>query len=442
MPITIDCFKAYDVRGRIPDQLNEDVAYRIANATAEFLDARKVVLGRDIRLSSAELADAVAADIGLGGTEMVYFATGHLGADGGIMVTASHNPADYNGLKLVREEAKPISGSTGLEDIRRLAEGDSRRTAATKGQRTPVDIRADYIEKLLSFVDVGALKPLKLVVNAGNGGAGMVVDLLEPGLPFDFVKIHHEPDGTFPNGVPNPMLEENRVPTIEAISQHGANFGIAWDGDFDRCFFFDENGRFIEGYYIVGLLAESVLAVHPGSAIIYDPRLVWNTLDTVSRSGGRAVQSKSGHSFIKEVMRREDAIYGGEMSAHHYFRDFYYADSGMIPWLLVAAIVSHSGQSLSTLVDDCMLRYPSSGEINREVADAGEAIRVIGERYGPESVAVDETDGVSIEMENWRFNLRASNTEPVIRLNVESRGDTQLMQEKTAELLALIDTLG
>ena len=217
MPITIDCFKAYDVRGRIPDQLNEDVAYRIANATAEFLDARKVVLGRDIRLSSAELADAVAAglvdagvevlDIGLGGTEMVYFATGHLGADGGIMVTASHNPADYNGLKLVREEAKPISGSTGLEDIRRLAEGDSRRTAATKGQRTPVDIRADYVEKLLSFVDVGALKPLKLVVNAGNGGAGMVVDLLEPGLPFDFIKIHHEPDGTFPNGVPNPMLE-------------------------------------------------------------------------------------------------------------------------------------------------------------------------------------------------------------------------------------------
>jgi phosphomannomutase len=451
MPITIDCFKAYDVRGRIPDQLNNNVAYRIANATAQFLDARKVVLGRDIRLSSAELADAVAdgltdagvevLDIGLGGTEMVYFATGHLGADGGIMVTASHNPADYNGLKMVREEARPISGSTGLEDIRQLAEGDSRRVAKAKGGRKLVDVRPQYVDKLLSFVDVDAMKPLKLVVDAGNGGAGLIVDLLEPKLPFKFVKIHHEPDGTFPNGVPNPMLEENRSSTIEAIREHEADIGIAWDGDFDRCFFFDENGRFIEGYYIVGLLAESMLAAHPSSAIIYDPRLVWNTQETVSKFGGRAVQSKSGHSFIKDVMRREDAIYGGEMSAHHYFREFYYADSGMIPWLLVAAIVSQSGQSLSTLVDDCMARYPSSGEINREVSDAGEAIRVIDERYRPQAMSVDNTDGVSIEMENWRFNLRASNTEPVIRLNVESRGDPQLMQAKTSELLALIDTL-
>ena len=452
MPIKIDCFKAYDVRGRIPDQLNDDVARRIANATAEFLGARKVVLGRDIRLSSAELADAVAAgltdagvevlDIGLGGTEMVYFATGHLGADGGIMVTASHNPADYNGLKLVREEARPISGSTGLDDIRRLAEGDERRLAGTKGQRRSVDIRAAYVEKLLGFVDVGALEPLKLVANPGNGGAGIIVDLLESSLPFEFVKLHHEPDGTFPNGVPNPMLEENRASTVAAIREHGADFGIAWDGDFDRCFFFDENGRFIEGYYIVGLLAESMLATNPGAAIVYDPRLVWNTLETVKRFGGRAVQSQSGHSFIKDVMRREDAIYGGEMSAHHYFRDFYYADSGMIPWLLVAAIVSQRGQSLSQLVDDCMARYPSSGEINRQVADAGAAIRAIGERYAPAALSVDETDGVSIEMRDWRFNLRASNTEPVIRLNVESRGDTRLMQEKTKELLALIDTLG
>jgi phosphomannomutase len=452
MPITIDCFKAYDVRGRIPDQLNDNVAYRIANATAEFLGARKVVLGRDIRLSSAELADAVAAgladagvevlDIGLGGTEMVYFATGHLGADGGIMVTASHNPADYNGLKLVREEARPISGSTGLEDIRRLAEGDERLRAGTRGQRRSIDVRAAYVEKLLSFVDTASLEPLKLVANPGNGGAGLIVDLLESSLPFEFVKLHHEPDGTFPNGVPNPMLEENRLTTIEAIRAHGADFGIAWDGDFDRCFFFDENGRFIEGYYIVGLLAESMLATNPGAAIVYDPRLVWNTVETVKRFGGRAVQSKSGHSFIKEVMRSEDAIYGGEMSAHHYFRDFYYADSGMIPWLLVAAIVSQSGKSLSKLVDDCMARYPSSGEINREVADAGAAIRTIGERYAPGAVSVDETDGVSIEMQEWRFNLRASNTEPVIRLNVESRGDTELMREKTAELLALIDTLG
>ena len=452
MPITIDCFKAYDVRGRIPDQLNDDIAYRIGNATAEFLDARKIVLGRDIRLSSAELADAVAAglmdagvevlDIGLGGTEMVYFATGHLGADGGIMVTASHNPADYNGLKLVREEARPISGSTGLEQIRQLAEGDERRRGDAEGQRRSVDIRSEYVAKLLSFVDTASLEPLKLVANPGNGGAGLIVDLLEPSLPFEFVKLHHEPDGTFPNGVPNPMLEENRASTIEAIREHGADFGIAWDGDFDRCFFFDENGRFIEGYYIVGLLAESMLATNPGAAIVYDPRLVWNTLETVGKFGGRPVQSKSGHSFIKEVMRGEDAIYGGEMSAHHYFRDFYYADSGMVPWLLVSAIVSQSGQSLSKLVDDCMARYPSSGEINREVADAGAAIRAIRDRYARDAVSVDETDGVSIEMKDWRFNLRASNTEPVIRLNVESRGDTRLMQEKTGELLGLIDTLG
>ena len=452
MPISITSFKAYDIRGRIPDQLNPDIAYRIANATAAFLGARQIVLGRDIRLSSAEIADAVAKgltdagvevlDIGLGGTEMVYFATGHLGADGGIMVTASHNPADYNGMKLVREEAKPISGATGLEDIRKIAEGDERLTSETPGQRRDVDIQSDYVEKLLSFVDIDKLNPLKLVVNAGNGGAGLTIDLLESRLPFEFIKIHHEPDGTFPNGVPNPMIEENRQSTIDAIRDHGADFGIAWDGDFDRCFFFDEHGRFIEGYYIVGLLAESMLAVHPGAAIIYDPRLIWNTLDTVKRFGGRAVQSKSGHSFIKEVMRAEDAIYGGEMSAHHYFHDFYYADSGMIPWLLVAQIVSQRGQSLSGLVDECMARYPSSGEINREVADAAAAIRALGEQYQGDAVSVDDTDGVSIELADWRFNLRASNTEPVIRLNVESRGDQQLMQEKTAELLQHLDSIG
>lgn len=452
MAIKIDCFKAYDIRGQIPDQLNSDIAYRIANATAQFLGARQVVLGRDIRLSSGEIADAVAAgltdagvdvlDIGLGGTEMVYFATGHLAADGGIMVTASHNPADYNGLKLVREESKPISGVTGLEDIREIAEQDERLVVDKKGQRREIDVQSDYIGKLLSLVDVDALQPLKIVVNAGNGGAGGTIDRLESLLPFQFVKLHHEPDGNFPNGVPNPMLEENRLPTIDAIRDSGADFGVAWDGDFDRCFFFDENGRFIEGYYIVGLLAESTLSAHPGAAIIYDPRLTWNTLETVSKYGGRAVQSKSGHSFIKEVMRKEDAAYGGEMSAHHYFREFFYCDSGMIPWLLVAQIVSKSGQSLSSLVDDCMARYPSSGEINRQVANAEAAINTIGEQYRQSALSVDETDGISIEFENWRFNLRASNTEPVIRLNVESRGDAQLMQDKTAELLAVIDTQG
>ena len=434
MTITIDCFKAYDVRGRIPDQLNAEIAYRIANAMAEYLDARRIVICRDIRLSSNELAESVAdgladagvdvLDIGIGGTEMVYFATSELGADGGIMVTASHNPADYNGLKLVREESRPISADTGLEDIRRIAEEDSRRIAASKGSRTNVDIADRYVQKLLSFVDIGSLRPLKIVVNAGNGAAGPTVDRIEPHLPFEFVKIHHEPNGEFPNGIPNPMLEENRAPTIAAVKDHGADLAIAWDGDFDRCFFFDENGRFIEGYYLVGLLAKSLLADNEGAAVVYDPRLTWNTLETVLASGGRAVQSKSGHSFIKEVMRREDAVYGGEMSAHHYFRDFYYCDSGMIPWLLV---------------DACMQRFPASGEINREVSDAQAAIAIVKSNYAADAMRIDETDGVSIEFSDWRFNLRASNTEPVIRLNVESRGDESLMRKKTAEVLALLE---
>jgi phosphomannomutase/phosphomannomutase/phosphoglucomutase len=451
MSIDINCFKAYDIRGRIPDELNDDVAYRVGNATAEFLDAKRIVLGRDIRQSSDELADAVTRglaeagvevlDIGLGGTEMVYFATGHLEADGGIMVTASHNPADYNGLKLVRVESRPISGDTGLEDIRKIAEGDQRRVAASPGSRTTVDIGKAYREKLLSFVDVDKLKPLKIVVNAGNGGAGLTIDALESSLPIEFIKIHHEPDGSFPNGVPNPMLEENRQPTIDAILEHNADFGIAWDGDFDRCFFFDENGRFLEGYYVVGLLAEALLKQSPGSAIIYDPRLTWNTLETVAANGGRAVQSKSGHSFIKEVMRNEDAAYGGEMSAHHYFRDFFYCDSGMVPWLVVAEIVSKKGQPLSALVDDCIARYPASGEINRKVADAGEAIAEISRRFEESADSVDTTDGVSMEFADWRFNLRASNTEPVIRLNVETRANQGLLDEKVGELLSMLDAL-
>ncbi len=452
MSITIDCFKAYDVRGRIPDQLNADVAYRIGSATAEYLGAKSIVLCRDIRHSSDELSAAVAKglteagcyvlDIGVGGTEMVYFGTSELGADGGIMVTASHNPADYNGLKMVREDSKPISGDTGLEDIRRIAERDERLTGDAPGQHRNVDVTDDYIAKLLSFVDAAALRDLNIVVNAGNGAAGPTLDLLEPHLPFTFHKVHHEPDGDFPNGVPNPMLVENRAPTIDAIRDTKADLGIAWDGDFDRCFFFDENGRFIEGYYLVGLLARSMLAGNPGAAVIYDPRLVWNTIETVTALGGRPVQSKSGHSFIKEIMRNEDAVYGGEMSAHHYFRDFYYCDSGMVPWLLVAQLLCESGTSFSSLVDAAMEKYPTSGEINREVPDAGEAIRLISERYEADAESVDRTDGVSMAFADWRFNLRASNTEPVIRLNIESRGDEQLMAGKRDELLAILDGLG
>jgi phosphomannomutase/phosphomannomutase/phosphoglucomutase len=448
---TIDCFKAYDVRGRIPDQLNPDIAYRIGNATAEYLEAKSVVVCRDIRHSSDELSAAVARglteagcdvlDIGVGGTEMVYFGTSELGADGGIMVTASHNPADYNGLKMVRSESRPISGDSGLEDIRKIAERDDRLVAKTQGEIRKVDVTEDYIGKLLSFVDTAALAPLKIVVNAGNGAAGPTLDLLESHLPFEFIKLHHEPDGDFPNGVPNPMIVENRTPTINTIRDYGADLGIAWDGDFDRCFFFDENGRFIEGYYVVGLLAQSLLAGREGEAVIYDPRLVWNTIEVVAALGGRAVQSKSGHSFIKEVMRAEDAVYGGEMSAHHYFRDFYYSDSGMVPWLLVAQLLSESGKSLSSHVDACMRNFPTSGEINREVPDAAAAIELISNHYEDSAESIDRVDGVSMSFGSWRFNLRASNTEPVIRLNVETRADAQLMTDKRDELLALLDAL-
>jgi phosphomannomutase len=451
MPIQIDCFKAYDIRGQIPNELNADIAYRIGNAMVEFLDARRVVVGRDIRLSSEEFMQAVSRgireagaevlDIGLGGTEMVYFATSHLKADGGIMITASHNPADYNGLKLVRKDSRPISGDTGLKDIRKVAEQDERLTADNEEIHTPVDIFDDYISHLMTYIDVEKLRPLKIVVNAGNGGASIALDGLEKHLPFEFTKIHHEPDGSFPNGVPNPMLEENRQPTIDAIKECGADFGIAWDGDFDRCFFFDENGRFIEGYYIVGLLAQAQLEIEPGAAIVYDPRLVWNTQEIARQYGGRAVQSKSGHSFMKEVMREQDAVYGGEMSAHHYFRNFFYCDSGMIPWLLVAQLVSGRGARLSQLVDERMERFPASGEINRKVADSALAIQAIRDRYAPDASEIDETDGISLEFDQWRFNLRASNTEPVIRLNVESRANETLMQAKVREILSLLDKM-
>ena len=451
MPIHIDCFKAYDIRGQIPNQLNAEIAYRIGNATVEYLGANSIVLGRDIRLSSEELANAIAAgindagadviDIGLCGTEVVYFATGDLEADGGIMVTASHNPADYNGLKLVREQSKPISADTGLFDIQRLAEGDRRRKSADSGKRTDKDIAERYVDRLLSFIDVSVLKPLKIVSNAGNGGAGMALDLLEPHLPFEFVKVHHKPDGNFPNGVPNPMLEENRAPTVDAIKQSGADFGIAWDGDYDRCFFFDATGRFIEGYYIVGLLAEALLEKSPSSSIIYDPRLTWNTLEIVAAAGGKAIQSKAGHSFIKQVMRRHDAVYGGEMSAHHYFRDFFYCDSGMIPWLLVAQLVSMYGKRLSELVNDRIKLFPASGEINRKVADASRAIEEISNLYAADARSIDKTDGISLEFDEWRFNLRASNTEPVIRLNVESRANEALMREKVNDILGELDRM-
>jgi len=456
----LSCFKAYDIRGRIPDELNVDVAYRIGRAYAENIKPNRVIVGRDIRLSSNEMADAVIQglqdagvnvyDIGLCGTEEVYYATfaytdAGKSMDGGIMVTASHNPKDYNGMKLVREQSKPVSGDTGLNDIKLLAEAnDFAAPVAERGTVTAVSIGADYTKHLLGYINPLALKPLKVVVNAGNGAAGHAIDWLEAALqkvmpqPLEFIKLHHEPDGHFPNGIPNPLLIENRDSTIDAIKEQGADLGIAWDGDFDRCFVFDETGRFIEGYYIVGLLAEAFLKQNPGEKIVHDPRLTWNTIDIVSSMSGIAVQSKTGHAFIKERMRLEDAVYGGEMSAHHYFRDFSYCDSGMIPWLLVIELMSKSGKKLSQLVDERMLLFPASGEINRTIAQPEAAIEVVKKHYEKEAQVVDYTDGLSMEFGNWRFNLRCSNTEPLVRLNVESRGDEALMQAKTEELLALL----
>lgn len=441
-------FKAYDYRGRIPTELNAEVAYRIGRAYAEFLKPKRVIVGRDIRKSSEELCAALTQglldsgvdvyDIGLCGTEVVYFATFSEGLDGGIMVTASHNPPDYNGMKFVREQSRPISGDTGLKDIQRIAESNNFATPAKPGTRHTLDVSNKYIDHLLSYLDASKLKPLKIVVNAGNGGAGLIVDQLEAHLPFEFIKINHQPDGSFPSGVPNPMLEQNRVATIEAIKQHNADCGVAWDGDYDRCFLFDENGNFIEGYYIVGLLASVFLKQEQGARIVHDPRLTWATTDMVASLGGKAVMSKSGHAFMKDVMRQADAIYGGEMSAHHYFRRFGYCDTGQIPWLLVAQILCDTGKTLSQLVGERIAMFPASGEINRKVADAKATIARVQAKYESGAKAIDFTDGLSIEFDDWRFNLRSSNTEPLIRLNVESRGNEALMKSRTAELLQMI----
>jgi phosphomannomutase len=447
----LTAFKAYDVRGRMPDELNESLARDIGRAYAAFVKPKRVAVGYDIRLSSPALATALKAglkeggtdvlDIGLWGTEGVYYATFAEKLDGGIMVTASHNPPDYNGMKFVREESRPISADTGLKDMAAFIEsGKLPPPAAKPGTESKLDVRKSYVDHVLGYVDVKKLRKLKVVVNAGNGGAGLMVDQLAPHLPFDFVKLNHDPDGTFPNGVPNPMLEENRQATSDAVRRNGADVGLAWDGDYDRCFFFDEQGTFIEGYYLVGLLAEVFLKREPGARIVHDPRLTWNTIDIVKKFGGEPVLCKSGHAFIKAKMREVDGAYGGEMSAHHYFRKFAYCDSGMIPWLLVLQTLCERGQTLSQLVGERMRLFPASGEINRHLkTDAKAVLARVQKLYEKSALSVDFTDGLSVEFADWRFNLRGSNTEPLVRLNVESRANEALMQEKTRELLALLD---
>ena len=447
---SLSCFKAYDVRGRVPEELDEDLAFKIGQAFVAFLKANRVVVGNDVRLSSKDLTEALSQglttggaevlNIGLCGTEEVYFATGALKADGGIMVTASHNPAEYNGMKFVREQARPISGDTGLVQIRNMVRAGSFLKRSASGSIRRQDIRDQYIDHILGYIEPDSLQPLKAVVNAGNGCAGPVIDLLEKRLPLELFKLQHDPDGTFPHGVPNPLLPENRQNTSKAVLEEKADIGIAWDGDFDRCFLFDERGSFIEGYYLVGLLAEEILRQGKGSRkIIHDPRLIWNTRDIVIREGGIPVMAKTGHAFIKDRMRLEDAIYGGEMSGHHYFRDFNYCDSGMIPWLLVWQLMSRENMTLSRMIAERMALYPVSGEINRTVADADEVLKRIELHFQDIPCEKDYTDGLSVACENFRVNVRKSNTEPVLRLNVESRGDRELMETKTKELLQLIE---
>ena len=447
---SLTCFKAYDIRGKVPEELNAGLARKIGRSFAVVYNLKKVVVGRDIRLSSEELVQALISglrdmgayvlDLGLCGTEEIYhaaFSREPDGVDGGVIVTASHNPADYNGMKFVVRGARPVTGESGLKEMAQLiAAGTVPEPDAAPGQLECINNKQHYVQHLLSYIDTKKLKPLKVVVNSGNGCAGAIVDLLAAHLPFQFIRVYHEPDGTFPHGVPNPLLPEKRAETARMVQDHGADLGIAWDGDFDRCFFWDEQGNFIEGYYLVGLLAGEMLKKEPGGNILYDPRLTWNTEEQVRRLGGVPIMTRTGHAFIKERMRQENAVYGGEMSAHHYFKDFGYCDSGMIPWLLVSAMLCRQGRKLSELVADRIVAFPVSGEINNRVADPNAVIALIEKKYSDGQK--DYTDGLSIAYPEFRFNIRKSNTEPLLRLNVESRGDIRLLQEKTAELLSFI----
>lgn len=453
---SLTCFKAYDIRGRLGTELNEDIAYRIGRAYGQIYQPKTIVVGSDIRETSEGLKQATARglmdagvnviDLGMTGTEEVYFGAFHLDVQGGIEVTASHNPMDYNGMKLVRENAYPISADSGLKEIQALAFSQDFVEVSQKGTLTQQSILADFVQHLLTYIDSSALKPLKLVVNAGNGAAGHVIDAIEQqfkqqNVPVEFIKVHHEADGTFPNGIPNPLLPENRAATREAVLKHQADLGIAWDGDFDRCFLFDETGQFIEGYYIVGLLAQAFLIKSPNEKIIHDPRLTWNTIDIVAQNQGEPIQTKCGHAFIKEQMRKDNAIYGGEMSAHHYFRDFAYCDSGMIPWLLVIELLSQTGEPLSKLVNERIAKFPCSGEINFVVDDSQATIARILQYFANHPHTVDKTDGISLDFGNWRFNLRASNTEPLLRLNIETKGwiENNDLQQYTDLLTGLIE---
>jgi len=444
-------FKAYDVRGLIPDQINVPFAYRFGQAVAELLSSGRVVVGHDMRLDSATFAEAITQGlmdcgidvlpVGQCGTEEVYFHTDTSGADAGLMVTASHNPSDYNGIKMVLKGAQAATAENALMPLEEAVMSErqfAKVDYATRGKKLETLDRSQYVNRLLKQVEGLKLKPLKIVCHAGNGCAGAIIDALEPHLPFTFIKVDHEADGNLPNGIPNPLLPEKRATAANAVKEHGADLGIAWDGDFDRCFFYDHTGEFVEGYYLVGLIAQTLLRSKPGGKIVYDPRLTWNTIDIVEEAGGIPIVSRTGHAFFKQIMREEKAIYGGEMSAHHYFDDFSFCDTGMLPWLAIVAEMSASGTTLKDMVNARIDKFPCSGEINFKVKDAKAIIKAIEVKYAADALRVEYIDGLSVEFSNWRFNVRSSNTEPLLRINIETRGDRDLVDQMVAELTAII----
>ena len=452
----LTCFKAYDVRGEIDVNIDENIAYRIGGAVAQHFSANTLVIGFDARETSPAFAAAASLgardagadviNIGMAGTEEMYWAVTGFGACAGIEVTASHNPINYNGMKIVKSQSRPLDDADDFKAIKALASSQEWFSGAEVGKELDrsAEARKAYVDRVLSFVDVKALRPLKIVVNSGNGAAGPTFDALadrltQLGAPLEFIRVHHAPDATFPNGIPNPLLPENHAATADLVKAEGADFGVAFDGDFDRCFFFDEAGQFVPGEYVVGLLATIFLEKEQGAKIVHDPRVIWNTQDIVTQKGGIAVQSKTGHAFIKQTMRSHEAIYGGEMSAHHYFRAFAHCDSGMIPWLLIAELVSCSRRSMGDWVKDRFAAFPSSGEMNFKVDDAGAAIERVLSAYRADALSIDETDGVSLAFEDWRFNLRRSNTEPLVRLNLEGKGEADAL---SGHVRAIADLLG
>ena len=440
-------FKAYDVRGVVPDELDADGAYRLGRAYVAAFEPATVAIGHDMRLTSPELAEAVARGaceqgsdvvmLGQIGTEMLYFAVGEYGYEGGIQVTASHNPSNYNGMKIVRRGARPVGGDTGLDKIKHYAEDGPPAVPLTPGAVSERDVYAGFHDRVMGFIDPAAVRPLKVVLDGTNGMAGPMVGPLIERLPITAIPHHLDPDGRFPNGEPNPLLEENRRFVIEQVIAEGADLGIAWDGDADRCFFIDDGGEFVPGDLITALIARWMLERNPGAPVIYDLRASWAVRDTITEAGGIPLENRVGHAFIKARMRKEDAVFAGEVSGHYYFRDFYQCDTGIVPALVMLELISRSGRKLTELLEPYRRRYHISGEINSTVSDVPLKLQQLKERYASDAERVSHLDGISFEFVDWHFNVRPSNTEPLLRLNLEALSE-DTMEQRRDEVLALI----